>query len=165
MAESNVVKTRRDATIRLDDGTGTPLTYTVTIEEGTYQYTPGKPDRIVVRDRHAIAGLRKGADPIGQASFSVHFREFTNAALDGTLIDFLEQRSKFASFISTASSAYEFKLFDLIYTVEGTDHGDAADHEETLTDCFGDWDFGEGDLDVVNVTIEVYGTHTETGPA
>jgi len=166
MAESQVVKTLRDAQIRFFDATAvTPLEYIFAIEEGSYQYTPGKPDRIVVRDRHAIAGLRKGADPIGQMSFSIHFREFTNAVADGTAIDFLEQRGKYAALVSTASAAYEFKLFDVEYTVEGTDHGDSADHIQTVTNCFGDWDFAEGDLDAVNVTVEVYGTHTETGPA
>ena len=166
MAESDVVKTRRDATIRFFDATAvTPLDYTFTVEEGSYQYTPGSPDRIVVRDRHAIAGLRKGADPIGQISFSIHFREFTNAVADGTAIDFLEARGAYAARVSTASAAYEFNLFDVEYTVEGTDHGDAADHVQTVTRCFGDWDFAEGDLDIVNVTVEVYGTHTETGPA
>jgi len=104
--ESEVVKTLRDATIRFFDATAvTPLDYTFTIQDGSYQYTPGKPDRIVVRDRHAIAGLRKGADPIGQISFSIHFREFTNAVADGTAIDFLEERGAYAARVSTAPSA------------------------------------------------------------
>ena len=75
MAESTVVKVRRDGTLTLSDGTGTPVTYTVAYENGDVSFDGGsKADRIVIRDRGTIVGLRKGDDPVPSLRFAVPMR-------------------------------------------------------------------------------------------
>lgn len=165
MAESTVTKTFRDGTILLEDGTGTPLAYTVTYEQGNFTHANAADARTVVRDRGVIVGLRKGDQQVKSFSFSVHFREFKNASGDGTLIDFIEQTNAYSAFVSVAGSAYEQKLSKCTFTKEGTDFSDGADHVLTINNCFLDWDYAEGETDVINVTGEVYGTTTRTGPA
>ncbi len=165
MAESTVVKTYRDGTILLEDGAGTPLSYTCTYEQGNFTFADPKTNRTTVRDRGAIVGLRQGDAQTKTFSFSVHMREFTNAAADGTLIDFIDQAGKYAYFTSTAGSAYEQKLCKVTLTVEGTDFSDGADHTLVLNNCFLSWDFAEGETNVINVAGEVYGTYTKTGPS
>lgn len=165
MAESTVVKNFRDGTILLEDGTGTPLAYTVTYEQGNFTFANSEAARVTVRDRGVIAGLRKGDDQVKSFSFSVHFREFKNASGDGTLIDFIKQTNAFSAFVSTAGAAYEQKLSKCTFTVEGTDFSDGADHVLILNDCFLDYDMAEGETNVINVTGEVYGATSRTGPS
>lgn len=165
MAESNAVKSYRLGTILLEDGTTpTALSYTVTIEEGNFTFADPKDNRTIVRDRGAIVGLIAGDEQIKSGSFSAHFREFTNAVADGTLIDFIENTGAYAAAVTTGGIESKLILKKITFTVEGTNCGDAADHVLTLNDVFLVWDFAEGETDVINVTFEVYGTVTRTGP-
>ena len=165
MAESTVAKTLRDGTLVVNDGTPvTPLTYTVSFENGDFSGTFPKADRVVIRDRHAVAGLRKGADPIPTFSFSVHMREFTDGSAT-TLVDVIEKTGNWAAAKTTSTAAFEQVLYDVVLTIAGISHDDTADHVLTLSDCHLQWDFSEGDPDSITVSGEVYGTVARTGPA
>ena len=56
MADSLVVGTRRDGTITITDGAA--ATYTVAFEVGDFSASEPLADRVVIRDRGAIVGLR-----------------------------------------------------------------------------------------------------------
>ena len=161
MAESIKAKTLRDATILINDATPvTPLAYTVAFENGDFSGALGaKADRVVIRDRHAIAGLRKGADPIPTFSFSVHMREFKDAAATSTIIDVIEWTNAWSGGVSVATDAFEQKLHKVTLTIADTTPNVVVINSVLLT-----WDFSEGDPDSVTVNGEVYGTITRTGP-
>jgi len=166
MAEPTTVKVRRDGTIALADnaGFGGGNTYTVAYENGDGSLSQPKADRIVIRDRGVIAGLRKGDDAVGSFSFSVHMRSFTDANI--TLIDALDFINGASGWTSSGGTGYEQKLLSAKITVEGTDHGDSTDHTATASKVLFEWTFDEGDPDVINVTGEIYGgTLTLTGQA
>jgi len=164
MAESTVVKVRRDGTLTLSDGTGTPVTYTVAYENGDVSFDGGsKADRIVIRDRGTIVGLRKGDDPVTSLSFSVHMREFSDAT-SGSLIDFLDKTGSYNGNTSTGGVGYEQYLIDIAFQVEGTSHGDANDHLATASKCLATWSFSEGDPDSISVTAEIHGGIVYTEP-
>lgn len=165
MAESTVVKVRRDGTISIKDGAGSPLTYTVAYENGDFAFGVDKEGRIVIRDRGAIVGLRKGDDPVNSLSFSVHFRAMAITGTNATLLDVIHRTGAWAAATSTGGTGYEQFLVDVVMTIEGTDLGDSADHTATFTKVLLTYDFKEGDPDVINVKGEVYGTVTRTGPA
>ena len=74
MALAATPKVRRDGTIKLIDGAGSPVTLTVAYEDGNFtaDLLGADADRIVIRDRGTIVGLRQGDDQVGSISFSVH---------------------------------------------------------------------------------------------
>jgi len=171
MALSTAVKVRRDGTITLTSGD--PVTLTIDYEDGNFSMdnlsSAGKADRVVIRDRGSIVGLRKGDDVVGSLGFSVHFREFTNASV-GThnLLDFLNGQEpdgagSYQSLVSTGSSGFEQFLCTVKIDIEGTDLGDGADGSATMLLCALTADFSEGDPDILNVSGEVYGAVSYTG--
>ena len=164
MAESTVVKVRRDGTITLSSGDGTPVTYTVAYENGDVSFDGGsKADRIVIKDRGTIVGLRKGDDPVPSLSFTVMMREFTDAS-SGTLIDFLDKTGNYNANTSTGGTGYEQYLIDIAFQIEGTSHGDANDHLATASNCLCTWSFSESDPDTISVSAEVYGGFVYSEP-
>tara|TARA_R110002074_G_scaffold44208_7_gene114980 strand:- start:3176 stop:3673 length:498 start_codon:yes stop_codon:yes gene_type:complete len=163
MAVSTSVKVRRDGIIKLTDGT--PISLVVTYEDGNFSANTlgANEDRIVVRDRGTIVGLRKGDDQVGTLSFSVHFREFTNAGA-GILLDFINQTQGATNLVSTGGAGFEQFLCTVAMEIDGApDLGDNADGIATFAKVLLTADFSEGDPDVLNVQGEVYGGVTYTG--
>ncbi len=161
MAESTVVKVRRDGTIKLKDGSSN--TYTVAYENGDLSFDGGsKADRIVIRDRGTIVGLRKGDDPVPSLTFTTMMRDFHDNSA-GSLIDFLDNSGPVV-LTSSGGTGYEQFLVDIEFTVEGTSHGDANDHVATAAKCLCTWSFSEGDPNTFSVTAEIHGGVTYTEP-
>ena len=167
MAESTVVKVRRDGQIQFLDGSGSPKAYTVAYENGNVSFDGGaKADRIVIRDRGVITGSRRGDDPIITITFDVHMRSLTTSAgTDLTICDVMDNSGNVASIPwAKASAAHEEWNLNLKLTIEGTDHADAADHTATFAACVFTWSFSEGDPNTISVTAECMGGYTSTGP-
>ena len=118
MAESTSVAVRRDGTILIKDGTTpTPNSYTVAYENGDFSYTEEKSDRVVIRDRGTIVGLRRADDPVLSFSFTVHFRELTNASSD-SIIDFIMKTGNASSNVSAGGNGFEQYLVDIDFDVD-----------------------------------------------
>lgn len=166
MAVSNVIKVRRDGTIAIADGGGFggANVFTVNYENGDFSYDHSKADRIVIRDRGTIAGLRQGDDPVPTLSFSVHMREFLNSSAL-TIMDVIMRTGAAAAWTSSSPTGYEQFLVDVRLTTEGSDFGDSADGTVTFADVLLTYSFAEGDPNTINVTGEVYGSITRTGQA
>lgn len=170
MPESSVVKTLRNATVTINDGsTPTPKAYEVTIEDGNFTFDAQKAARVVVRDRGAIVGVVAGEDPVLTGSFTVDMREFTDAS-SATIVDVIEWTGTWklvaagGTAVSVGGAAYTFPLHKITYKVEGTDLGDSADHTAVFDKCLLTWNFAEGDRNKINVTFECMGGITRTGP-
>ena len=167
MAESTVVKVRRDGQIQFLDGSGSPKAYTVAYENGNVSFDGGaKADRIVIRDRGVITGSRRGDDPIITITFDVHMRSLTTSAgTDLTICDVMDNSGNVASIPwAKASAAHDEWNLNLKLTIEGTDHADAADHTATFAACVFSWSFSEGDPNTISLTAECMGGYTSTGP-
>ena len=54
---------------------------------------------------------------------------------------------------------------DIKLEVEGTDHGDDADHSVTLGKAICNASFAEGDVDAITIDFTAYSTVSYTGPA
>ncbi len=167
MAESNIIKNFRDASLSLLDGTGTPVTYTVTLESGDLKVSgqnfSGKSyETQVYEDRGEVGGVRKTTRKFPAGSFSCYFRQFTGASGSGTVKDFLLFRNAYSGNTSTTSLG-DVKTLDIKLAIEGTDLGDAADHTTTMEDCIVDTvDFEEGDPNKLTVNFRVLGSITDT---
>ena len=162
MAISNVVKTSIDGQITLIDGTGSPNTFVVDFEDGDFSFSDDKTERIVMRDRGSIVGLRKGDDAVASFQFSTYMRDFTDSGAL-TICDVIDKTGAASGWASTGGTGVEQYLLNVEIESEGTGHGDTGDHQLTLTKCFLTWSFGEGkDGNKIDVTGEVYGTRTRT---
>jgi len=168
MAVSGVVKVKRDGVITLLDGAA--ATYTVAYEDGDFSadtLTGGNAaDRVVIRDRGSIVGLRKGDDPVGSLSFSVHMRELTNST-DAVLLDFITgtqgSGAGAVALVSTGGVGFEQFLLDCKITIDGQDL--ATDSTATFSKVLFTADFSEGDPDKLSIKGEVYGGVAFTGQA
>ena len=163
MAKSSVIGTKRDGTIRIQD-LGPNNTMDIALDVGDFTFEEPKADRIVIRDRGTISGLRKGDDAVGSLSFSIHFSEFTNATAQ-CLMDFIYNRNFCSGFSSTGGNGYEQYLVDVKYTCDKTALGDAVAATSTFTKVLLFASFTEGDSDTMTVTGEVYGGYAYTGIA
>jgi len=157
---SGVVKVPRDGKITLSDNGANTLV--IDYEAGDFSFSDDKTERVVIRDRGVIVGLRKGEDSVGSFSFSCMMRDFTDSAAT-TIIDAIDKTGNASAWVSTGGTAYEQYLLDVELAVEGTDHGDTGDHKLTLSKCFLVWDFAEDSGgNKINVSGEVYGTRVRT---
>lgn len=161
MSASSLVKTKRDGTITIIDGTSpTPNEYTVSFEVGDFSYSEEKADRTVIRDRGAIVGLRAGDDPVITASFSVHLRDLHNTTAD-VLLDFLYNRgyaSSTTSVASTGGTGFEQYLVNIKFTIDANsvDAGEAV-QSVTFAKCLCVYSLSEGDPDSLEISAECYG--------
>ena len=167
MAESTIVKVRRDGEVQFVDGSGSPKSYTVSYENGNVSFGREKAERIVIRDRGAIVGSRKGDDPVLTITFDVHMRSFTTSAgTDLTVCDVMDNTGNVATIPwAKKSSAHEEWNLDLKFTVENTDHGGGADYVVTFSTCIFTWEFSEGDPNTISVTAEFMAGYSATGPS
>jgi len=163
MAESTVVKVRKDGTITIYDGATTPLSYTVAYEDGDFQASWPKRESVLIKDRGTIAGERYGDQPVGSLSFTCHMREFTDAA-SATIVDVIQREAIWVAATSTGGTGYESFMHKVTMTCEGTDFGDSADHVLLFGKVKLNWSFAEGDPNKISVTGEVWAAPTKTGP-
>jgi len=154
------VKTAVDGEITIRDGTGSPNTFVVAFEDGDFSFSDDKTERIVMRDRGTIVGLRKGDDSVATFSFSVYQTDWTDSSTLN-ICDVIDKTDSASAWTSTGGSGFEQYLLDVIVKVEGSDHGDSGDHKLTLTKCHLSWNFSESkDGNKIDVTGECYGTRT-----
>lgn len=161
MAYSTLPKTRRDGVITLKDGTGTPIELEIAYEEGNLTFDTPKAAQTVIRDRGAITAVRKGDDePTASGSFSAFFRQFTDSAESGSILDFINNTGNYHTNTSTGSTGtpfVEFYCIDIVYQVDGTALGDDAITTATLSKCVCTASFTEGDPSSFTINFTSYG--------
>lgn len=165
MAASTFVKNFTDGSLTLKDGTGTPITLVVPLEQGNFSLSGVmKKLRNVVayESRGSRLTVRHTTRVYPTFSFSAYMAQFTAGASAATIIDaFLKGASTtFASAVSTLGASADVYTLDLAFSVEGTDFGDSADPTFTLEDCHCVFDFAEGDPNAFTVNGTVYGAIT-----
>jgi len=155
MAYSAVVKTKRDGLISLADaaGFGGSNTIDLSAEPGDFTMSATQESRLDFLDRgRLVTSTRYGDDTGLSGSFSAYWRDATDAGV-ATLFDILNQSGyvSTAPWVSTIGATAEVFALDLRLSIEGSDHGDGADHTITITDCSFDYSFAEGDPDTTSV--------------
>lgn len=167
MALSNVPKMPRDGTVTLSDGsTPTAVELTLTYERGDFSFEKPLPEEVIFRDRGTIVGVGHGDEAPITFSFSVDFRQFTNATA-GSIIDFIDFANAYSTNTSVGANGFgraETNLVDLAFTVEGSDHGDDTDHTATFSTCQLSYSVSEDKPYVINVTGTCYEGVAYTGP-
>jgi len=161
MAYSTLPKTRRDGVITLKDGTGSPVELIIAYEEGNLTFDTPKAAQTVIRDRGVISTIRKGDDePVASGSFTAYFRQFTDGAEAGSILDFVNKTGHYASNISTGLTGtpfVEFYCVSLEYVIDATALGDASATTATLAKCVCTASFTEGDPSSFTINFTSYG--------
>ncbi len=161
MAYSTLPKTKRDGTLFLHDGSGVKVSLTVEYEEGNVSIDTPKEAQTIVRDRGVIKTIRKGdSEPSASGSFSAYFRQFTDAAEAGSILDFINKTGFYSSNTSTGSTGtpfVEFYTIDIEYQVDATALGDAATTTVSLSKCVCTASFTEGDPGSFTINFTCYG--------
>ena len=158
MAVSTIVKTKCDGTILIEDNGGTN-SLTVAYENGDMSIDiPGRTVNVFL-DRGKFGStpsLRYGDDQPVTFSFTAHLRDLSDAAA-GTLMDVISQGGHFAStWVSRGGASAEVKTVKVTLTIEGTDHGDAADHTVEMDHCVIVGSIAEGDPNTISLTGTAY---------
>lgn len=156
MAISQIVKTLRDGTLTLKDNGGSN-SCVIAYEEGTLQLDIPGPTINHYPDRGAIDGsapsLRKGDDQPMSGSFTAYMRDVSDASYI-TLESILTNSGYYAStWVSTLGANAEVKTLTLQWDVEGTNHGDASDHQIQCLFCVVTGSIQEGHPNVVTVNF------------
>ena len=158
MAESTICKTKRDGTLTILDNGGAN-SYVISFEAGDLSIDIPGPGVNVFLDRGALGStpcLRYGDDQPMSGSFTAHMRDVSDAT-DVSLIEFLAESGQVAStFVSTLGANAEVRTYTLRWDIEGTDHGDAADHRIECNFCAISGSVGEGDPNTVNISFTSY---------
>jgi hypothetical protein len=166
MALSTTIKHYTDGTLTVKDGTGTPLSATSAFyrcDVSVSGWSPQASNRAVVayQTKGALRSVRLGDQEFPTVTFSVVFTEWGDDASTATFDSAIRFSGVWASAVSTLGSTAEAKAVDIVWTVEGTDHGDAADHTLTMTDVvITSMVVSEGSPTAITYSGTVYGTIT-----
>ena len=154
MSYSQIIKTKADGTILIEDGTGTPLTLTVAYETGDFNISIPGPTVSNFLDRSRFGSspsLRYGDDQPVTFSFTANLRDIADASYI-TLESIITNSGIFAStWVSRGGANAEVKTVRVTFTIEGTTHGDSADHTIVMDHCVLTGSLQEGDPDSVSI--------------
>lgn len=163
MAASTVIKHLHDGSLTLKDGTGTPVTLVIPFTMGDFTLSGlQETQRAVVayETRGTLHTIRHSTRTYPTGSFTLALADFSDAT-NQTALDFLMQRNSYSANVSTLTPT-EVYAVDLVWTVEGTNLGDPADHVATMTDCVCTLDLAEGEPNTLSVSFTMYGDYTQT---
>ena len=153
MAYTAVSRTMRDGGITIKDGTsGTPLSCSVQCEDGDLRWTE-RYEKVVTRCRGAISSIRRGDDQECQLSFSCHWRNLVNAAVEAGSAAYMPY--EFINFLPTEmeSTAAGRNCLDYLFTC--TDPEGTATELVTFSDVFcTELSCQEGDPNTINFSGE-----------
>ena len=159
MPSSTVAKNFRDGLLEVFDGTGSPISMPATLETGDFSLsgrTSGQKETSVYLDRGDFATIRHTNQAFPTVSLSAHMAYLSDGSA-GSFVDLIRKTGQFASAVSTLGANAELMAYRLILTIEGTDHGDSADHQISLDDVVLSVDFSEGDPNSFSLSGTVYG--------
>lgn len=138
MAESTFWKNNLQGSVQLLDGTGTPVTLTLSTDRGDLKLTnlSAKLNAPVIQQRRGKFGsLNRGERLFVGVSLSCWVGNIvgSSSSAPGTPFEFVNKLGAYSANVSTLGASREY-TFDLKYTIEGTNFGDAADETVTVED-------------------------------
>ena len=162
MAVSTIVKTKRDGTLTIKDGTGTPLELVIAYEQGDLNISIPGPAVNVFLDRGVLGAtpsLRYGDEQACSGSFSAYLRHPTDAT-DEVLLDLITQSGQIGTnWVSTLGANAEVNTYTLVFAIAGISHGDSANYSITLNHCVFSGTVGEGDPNSISINFTSYDSY------
>jgi hypothetical protein len=149
MPVSAVLKNHTDGSVSFVDGTGSPITAALKYSNGDFSVS-GMRVGTQTTSRYQGRGLFRGSrlSEFEALAFTItcQMADFTAATGSVNPLDVMRKAGPFASAVSKYGANAQIMAYNLVFTVEGTNFGDSADHTLTLTNCeIETIDFSEGD--------------------
>lgn len=165
MAISAVVKNFRDGKLVFSDATTpTPLTLEVQYEAGDLSFsgiTESQTEVTTYLDRGDLGSLRKTNATFVTGQFTAHFTDMRSA--EKTLLALATWTGPFATAVKSLAGSDVKTYKTAVWTVEGTNFGDAADHVLTANDVhITSCDIAEGDPNSYTISFTIYGALVAT---
>lgn len=157
MPASTVIKHFTDGLITLGDGTTpTAVELDVPFSVGDLavdglRHTQRETVNYSTRGTHNSSRLGNPSYITG--SFSFQIADYSDAT-DQTVLDFLRATGSYSANISSEGADAEVYKVNITLTVEGNDHGDAADHQILLEDCDCTFQVSEGEPNTCTINFE-----------
>ena len=149
----------RDGSITVADATGSPITSTITYEDGDFSVSglkPGQKDHQMFLDRGTMYAARYTDESPVSFSFSAHATHISDAT-EKTFMDSFLKLGAFAAGVSQfGSDTDEVWAVKVTFTAEQTNSGAAVDGSVTLTYCVGECSFEEGTPGKFSVSGSAY---------
>lgn len=158
MAVTNLARNLRDGQIVMKDGSSTPKTVTITVEEGNFTFTENFPTREIL-DRGALSHVRVGDEVPMTLSFSIKAMQvigFTHTTADANQVYELVRNLE-SAYTSTRSTGERY-CFDVEFTV--TDPAGVASEKFVFEDCYDDSvTYSEGaDNNTISLSMKCFRT-------
>jgi len=158
MPISQILKTKRDGTIAIRDN-ALANSVTVAFEAGDFALNIPGPTIISTLDRGRFTdppSLRYGDDQAMTGTFTAYLRDVSDATY-ATLEEVLTNSGIVAStWVSVMGANGEVKAYDILWTIAGTTHGDAANHTIRLKYCVITGSLQEGDPSTISASFTDY---------
>ena len=163
MAISSVAKNFRDGTVTIADGAALNMTLNYTGGDFSVNgLVQGQTEVAKYMNRGAFFSARKTTQTFPTFSFTAILTDVSDGT-NKTLQDAFLKLGAWASAQSTLGVNADVYTLNLTWTIEGTDHGDPADHEVVMGNCrVTDLSMSEGDPDMINISGEILGSITLT---
>ena len=150
-------KNLTDGTIKLQDGSGTPNSVTIAVEEGDLTFS-NKQNVDNILDRGSLSHMREGEEEPVTGSFSVHFIQLIKAGGDSDpeLQEIASFTGAAASWVSTNDDNGDVKTIDLLFEIVNPDSG-LENERITFTKVrFLSWDLEEGRPNKLSVEFQAF---------
>jgi hypothetical protein len=164
-------KVGRDGTVKFYDnaGAGGANTFTASFIRGDFSANAGaKAEAIDIFVRGIWKGRRRGNNPIHEGSFSLPLVQFTNGTND-VILDVLDGTGAIGLDWTKHTASIEEWNVGMLITIEGTDHGDAADHTLDFQGVVLTWDLAESPNGETSINVSWsapnFATHQKGGPS
>jgi len=162
MAESTIVKTKRDGTLTFSD-LAAANSYTVSYEAGDLSFeVPGATvNNFLDRGRFPAGNpsIRYGDDQPMTGTFTAYMRDMGDL-VDVTLMEIITQSGAVAgTWTSTMGANGEVFALTMTWTVAGVIHGDASDHVAVFDHCYVTGSISEGDPNMLNLSFTSYSNY------
>ena len=160
MAYSIIPKIRKDGTLRLLDGTSSPVELIVAYEEGNLTFDVPGDDQILIRDRSALSCIRAGDSQPITGSFSFYFRDFTDSEV-GSVRDFITKQNAYSANISTGATGIPYMdayAIDIKYQINSAlDGNTTSDSFAQISKAICSYSWAEGDPGTFTISFTAYG--------
>jgi hypothetical protein len=166
MALGTVTKHFTDVTLQFADGTGTPVTLTVPRVDVGISLTglsAESQEESAYQTRAVLNSVRAGALTFPSISMTIHFIEFTNAAV-GNVLDFVFKTNGYSANTTTLANGDVYTV-DVTMTVEGLGLGEGADGTITIPQVRFLADVTDGSPMTIGLTGTCYGVTKGTALA
>lgn len=153
MSYSTIAKTIDDGTIVFSDLADTN-SYTIVYEDGNLSINIPERTVIDIYDRNDFMTPRYGKRQKITGSFSCHMTDLVDNSYV-TPADLFLRSGAVASWNSRYGANAEVFAYKILFTISGTDHGDASDHTMTIDNVvITSFAFAEGDPNKLTFNFE-----------